>query len=59
LIGTKNTTHLDENLGALTVTLTKEEIAELEQLMCGVVGMRYDEIGLGLLDYERAMKEKT
>ena len=46
--GTKRRAYLDENIGALDVTLTKEDLAAIERIMTAdaVAGTRYPEAGL-------------
>ena len=39
--GTKRRTYLEDNLGAVDVTLTAEELAELDALSASVAGPRY------------------
>ncbi|RDB07297.1 aldo/keto reductase [Runella aurantiaca] len=49
--GTKRVSYLKENLGALTITLSKEELAELERISPkeAVAGLRYPEAMMKVL----------
>ncbi len=48
--GTKKRTRLEENLGALDVTFTPEELAEIDVLAPQVVGLRYPEASMKLVN---------
>jgi len=50
LIGTTQISHLNQNLGALSVKLSEEEVKELENMMSDVAGLRYDDFSLTLVD---------
>ena len=57
LLGTKRRSRLAEALGALDVTLTREELAVIEAAVPAgqVAGDRYDEHGMATLDSERTV----
>lgn len=48
--GTRRTSFLDENIAALDVTLTPEEVKHLERILGQVSGERYDEHSMKLLN---------
>jgi aryl-alcohol dehydrogenase-like predicted oxidoreductase len=56
LIGARKRTQLTEALGALSIRLGEEELARIEQSVpyADVVGTRYDENQMRMLDSERA-----
>jgi aryl-alcohol dehydrogenase-like predicted oxidoreductase len=55
LIGARKRSQLAESLGALEVTLTREEVARIEEAVpaSAVAGTRYDEHQMRILDSER------
>ena len=48
--GTKRRTYLEENLGALDVELTAEDLARIDAEVPPAAGDRYDAVGMALLD---------
>jgi aryl-alcohol dehydrogenase-like predicted oxidoreductase len=55
VIGARTRTQLSESLAALDVTLSREDVARIEQVMTsiGVAGSRYDQRQMQMLDSER------
>jgi aryl-alcohol dehydrogenase-like predicted oxidoreductase len=53
VIGARTRAQLAEALGALSVTLTAEQQAELERIAANVAGTRYDAHQMQILDSER------
>jgi aryl-alcohol dehydrogenase-like predicted oxidoreductase len=55
LIGARTRSQLTESLGALEVTLTREDVARIEDAVSAsaVAGTRYDEHQMRILDSER------
>src|ERR1700722_6179863 len=56
--GTKRRTYLDDNLGALNVQLTAEDMAELNQLASAAVGDRYSPAMAKIAERERISRLK-
>ncbi len=56
LIGSRKRTQLTEALGALSIQLTADDLARIDQAVPGadIVGTRYDEHQMRMLDSERA-----
>ncbi len=56
LLGARTRKQLDESLGALSVQLSSEELADLERAIpaSAVAGSRYQEPQMQMLDSERA-----
>jgi len=48
--GTKRTKYLDENLGALTVTLTPDELRQIDAVLPAVAGARYHAQAMQAID---------
>jgi aryl-alcohol dehydrogenase-like predicted oxidoreductase len=48
--GTRRIHYLEENLQALDVTLSKDELEKLEQVNSNVIGTRYDEGGMNFIN---------
>jgi pyridoxine 4-dehydrogenase len=55
LIGSRTRTQLTEALGALSVQLTVDDVARIDQAAphAGIAGTRYDETQMRMLDSER------
>jgi len=47
--GTKHSKHLEENILAMNVKLTEEEMRRLEKIAIGVIGDRYHKAAMHLL----------
>ena len=48
--GTKRVRYLEENVAAVDLTLTGEQLTVLEETLPAAVGDRYDEVGMRSLD---------
>jgi aryl-alcohol dehydrogenase-like predicted oxidoreductase len=53
LIGARTRRQLHDSLHALAVTLSLEDVAQIEQIGAGIAGTRYDPAQMQMLDSER------